>query len=67
VKDRFAEGIKMPDETQLKQIINRAITRAYETHGQNVEGVTMPNGVTARVIGNAVYDALRRANAFRDS
>ena len=57
----------MLDETQLKQIINRAIARAYETHGQNVEGMTVPNATTARVIGNAVYDALRRANAFRDS
>jgi hypothetical protein len=57
----------MPDETQLKQIINRAIARAYETHGQNVEGVTVPNAATAKVIANAVYDALRRAKAFRDT
>lgn len=57
----------MPDETQLRQIINRAIARAYETHGQNVEGVTALNGTTTRVVANAVYDALRRANAFRDS
>jgi hypothetical protein len=57
----------VPDETQLKQIINRAIARAYETHGQNVEGVTMPNAVAAKVIANAVYDALKRANAFRDN
>ena len=57
----------MPDETQLRQIISRAIARAYETHGQNVEGVTALNGTTTRVVANAVYDALRRANAFRDS
>lgn len=57
----------MPDETQFKQIISRAIARAYDTHGQNVEGVTVPNAATARVIANAVYDALQRAKAFRDS
>lgn len=57
----------MPDETQLKQIINRAVTRAYETHGQHVEGVTMPNASGARVIASAVYEALKRANAFRDA
>jgi hypothetical protein len=57
----------MPDETQLRQIINRAIARAYETHGHNVEGATMLNAATAKVVANAVYDALRRAKAFSDT
>jgi hypothetical protein len=57
------------DETQLKQIINRAIARAYETHGQHLaEGMhAMPSASTAKVIANAVYDALKRANVFRDN
>lgn len=57
----------MPDETQLRQIVRQAIARAYDTHGQNVEGVTMLNANTTRVVANAVYDALRRAKAFSDS
>lgn len=57
----------MPDETQLRQIINRAVARAYETHGQNVEGAMAVNATTARVVANAVYDALRRAKAFSDT
>lgn len=57
----------MPDETQLRQIISRAIARSYETHGHNVEGATMLNAATAKVVTNAVFDALRRAKAFGDS
>jgi hypothetical protein len=58
----------MPDDTQLKQIINRAIARAYETHGQHLaEGMhAMPSPSVAKVIANAVFDALKRANAFRE-
>ena len=56
----------MPDEAQLRQIISRAVARAYDTHGQNVDGATMLNPATAKVVTNAVYDALRRAKALRD-
>ena len=54
----------MPNETHLKRLISDAVFEAHNTHGGHAGDRLYISREDSRIIANAVFDVLRRANVL---